>query len=196
MLRRALLAAPLAACAELRAPAVPSRVPPELVGFAPDPLGAGAQRAAALFADEAAGLAGDAGRAARAFALLEGLALDAAATPRIAEVPGVARLLAEAAAETRRSAGALQDAAGEALVAAYMAAAAALARGERAAAEAALPATLFAPPGAGALARLAAPGRLPVAAIATARLEQAMRATAPLAAPEAGLGLQPGPAPR
>jgi hypothetical protein len=190
--RRAALLLPLAGCAEMRAPAVPSAVPPELVGFAADPLRAGASLAAGLFAEEARGLAGDAARAARGFALLEGLALDAAASPRLAPIPGVVRLLGEAVAETRRAAGLSAGVPGAEAITAYLAAAAHLDRGDRTAAATALAPPRFTPGGEGALARLAAPGALPVAGIATARLEQALRATAPLAMPDRDLTLQPG----
>ena len=190
--RRAALLLPLAGCAEMRAPRVASAVPPELVGLAADPLRAGASLAAGLFAEEGRALAGDAARAARGFALLEGLALDAAASPRLAPIPGLVRLLGEAVQETRRSAGLSADAPGAEAVAAYMEAAASLDLGERGGAVAALAPPRFTPGGEGALARLASPGTLPVAAIATARLEQALRATAPLAVPDRDIALQPG----
>lgn len=158
----------LGACAELRTPPPGSRVPAALAAGSVDPVPRIAGESASAFADAGRSMLGDPARMARAAAQLEVLAVELARDPRWAALPaGVSLEMRAARTELRAAlgtrAGADPDAVARALAAAHVA----LARGDRAAAAASLDGALFDPGGVVVLARLANPGPLPQARIAT-----------------------------
>lgn len=174
--RRRVLAAllalpPLAACDELRRPNLVWPVPPGLVPADVDPGRAAVVVLAQGMQGANGGISGDPARVARVAALLEWMAVELVSNPRWAAVPGDARAgIGLARDEMRGALGADPLAASPRLAAALAAAHRALARGDRAAAEAALPAALFPRGGAAALGRLSEPGPLPQGEIATGTL--------------------------
>ena len=178
--RRALIALlalpPLAACDELRRPNLVWSVPP---GLLPPDVDSGRAAVAVLaqgMQGANAGIPGDPARVARVAALLEWMAVELNANPRWAPVPADARGgIGLARDEMGGALGADPLAASPRLADALAAAHRALARGDRAAAEAALPSALFPRGGAAALGRLSDPGPLPQGEIATGALAAQVR---------------------
>jgi hypothetical protein len=159
----------LAGCAEMRTPAPASRVPLGLASGAVDPVRQMIAESAAAFADGGRSLLGDPARLTRAAAQLEFVTAEFARDPRWAPLPaGVNLEMRAARTELRAALGIRAGAEPDAVVRALAAAHQALARNDRAAAAAALEPALFDPGGNVVLARLANPGPLPQARIATA----------------------------
>jgi hypothetical protein len=163
-----LLFAALTGCAEMRTPPAASRVPAVLAAGSADPVRGMLAEASASFSDAGRSMLGDPARLSRAAAQLELLTSELARDPRWAPLPAglglemrAARTEIRAALGTR--AGADPDEVARALARAHVA----LVRGDRAAAGAALDPSLFEPGGNVVLARLANPGPLPQARIAT-----------------------------
>jgi hypothetical protein len=158
----------LGACAEMRQPPVATRVPAVLSAGSADPVRGMLADAAGSFSDAGRSMLGDPARFARAAAQLELLTAELARDARWAPLPaGVGLEMRAARTELRAAlgtrAGADPDQVARALATAHVA----LARGDRAAAAAALDPALFEPGGVVVLARLANPGPLPQARIAT-----------------------------
>jgi hypothetical protein len=163
-----MLIAALAGCAEMRTPAPASRIPAALTSGSADPVRSMLAEAAGAFADGGRSMLGDPARLARAGAQLELVAAELARDPRWAPLPAGVGLEMRAARTELRAAlgtrsGANPDDVARALAAAHLA----LVRGDRAAAAAALTPALFEPGGNVVLARLANPGPLSQARIAT-----------------------------
>jgi hypothetical protein len=159
----------LAACAELREPPPSARIPPVLSGTTGDPVRFMLAEATAAFADGGRSMLGDPSRLARAAGQVEIVTAELARDPRWAPLPSVVGLEMRAARTELRAAlgtraGADPYAVGRALAAAH----AALVRDDRRTAAAALDPALFEPGGNVVLARLANPGPLAQARIATA----------------------------
>ncbi|MGG5810035.1 hypothetical protein [Falsiroseomonas sp. CW058] len=158
-----------AGCAEMRTPPASARIPPALAPGAIDPVRQMLAEAAAAFADGGRSMLGDPARLARAAAQLELVTAELARDTRWAPLPaGVNLEMRAARTEIRAALGTRAGADPDAVARALAAAQAALARGDRAAAAAALDPALFEPGGNVVLARLANPGPLPQARIATA----------------------------
>ena len=165
----------LAGCAEMREPAVISRIPPGLGVVAGDPVPAMAAEAAASFADAGRALAGRPGATARAVGQGEILGAELRRDPRWVALPTVVESeFRTARLEWRAALGIRAGAAPEAVGFALGRAAIALAAGDTRGGAAALDPALFEPGGAVTLARLAAPGPLPTARSATALLDREM----------------------
>jgi len=176
ILRRALLAAPLLGCEELRTPASPPAAVLTGTPTAGPPLRAAVEATAAAFANQAAGLAGRPAEAALALARFEALTLEVAqgrAWPGVSPTLVIAMRVARD--ENRAALGAAQRAEGAAMVAAFGATAARLRANDRAGAVAALAPPLFDPGGAATLDRLAQIGPLPAAEQASAALAREVR---------------------
>jgi len=165
----------LAACAELRTPP-PAPPPAALAPGVVEPVPAIVSLAARDFADRGSALADQPARAALAAARLEWLAGAAAANDRRLAPLGasVAQDLALARIELRDALGTAETAATAPTVQALLTAAAALRSGDPDRAAAALAAPRFLPGGNASVARLAALGPLPQAALATQRTEEAL----------------------
>jgi len=178
--RRALLsflALPaLGACAELRQPNLPRPVP---AGLLPTDVDAGRGAVVVLvqgLQGANAGISGDPARIARMAALLEWLAVDLMSQPRWAPLPrSVREGIGLARDEMRGALGADPLAASPRMAEALAAAYRALRMGNRNAALAALPSSLFPRGSEAALARLSDPGPLPQAEIASAALAERVR---------------------
>lgn len=159
----------LPACAEMRAPPPGSRIPAALAPASIDPVRQMLAEATAAYADGGRSMLGEPGRLARAAAQLELVTDELGRDPRWAPLPIQVGMELRAARTEQRAAlgiraGAEPAAVARALTAAHLA----LARGDRAAAAAALDPALFDPGGNVVLARLANPGPLFQARIATA----------------------------
>ncbi|WP_165943213.1 hypothetical protein [Roseicella aquatilis] len=159
-------------CAEVRQPPPPPP-PVALAGGAADPIRASIDAIAPAFADQARGLARRPAEAAQAAAQLEYVT---AAIPRVRTYAAFSeqtwRELVLARQELRDALGVADDAPGERVATALLAAATALRAGDAARAAAALPAPMFRPGGARSVARLGELGPLPQGAIATALARQ------------------------
>lgn len=170
-------------CEEMRRPPPGSWVPPTLAAGSPDPVRDAAMGAAAAFANGGRDLVGRPAETARGAAQLEVITVEFMRDPRWAPLPpNVTFELRSAAVELRSALGVRPEAQPEAVVRALANAARALELGDRGAAAAALPPSLFVPGGQGTLERLEAPGPLPQAQIAAslagqevARLERDRR---------------------
>lgn len=173
-MRRAVLsclfvAAWLAGCAEMREPPPLARVPPGLGLEAPDPVPAMVEAAARALRDNGRSLAGNPAATARAVGRLELVATEFRRDPRWAPMPSsVESELRSARLEWRSALGIRSGAAPEAVAAALGRAALALDAGETRAASGALDPALFETGGTVTLARLAAPGPLPLSRQASA----------------------------
>ena len=171
-----LVLAPLAACAELRQPNLVWLLPP---GLLPPDVEPGRGAIAALAQDMQGantGITGQPARVARAAALLEWLAVDLNANARWAPLPRDVRDgIGLARDEMRGALGADPLAASPRLAGALAAAYRALSAGDRAAAAAALPSSLFPRGGEAALGRLADPGPLPQGEMASTALADRVR---------------------
>ena len=163
------LVLPLLGCAEMRTPAPASRIPGVLHAGNPDPVIGVVGEAADAFADAGRSLANDPARMARAAAQVEVMTAEFARDLRWAPLsPGVGFELRGARVELRSALGIRAGADPDRVVRALAGAHAALVRGDRQAAAAALDPALFEPGGAGNLAYLSRPGPLSQSRIATA----------------------------
>lgn len=160
----------LAACDEMRRPQAGAAPPAGLVAPSADPVRDAMKAAAEDFIDQGRKLQGNPAEAARAAARLEYVAEAAPGWGPIS--PSVVIALRGARSEVRNALAADLDASPRLVMQALVAASNALARGDRAAAAAALPAPLFRGGGEQALRRLEQPGALPYAEQATALLVQ------------------------
>jgi len=164
----ALVALALTGCAELRQPPAATRIPAVLGAGSADPLRDAVGQAALAYADGGRSLNNDPAAMARAAAQVELLTAEFMRDLRWAPLPaGVVFELRGARVEGRAALGIRAGADPDAVVRALAAGHVALARGDRAAAEAALSPALFEPGGAGTLAFLSRPGPLPQGRIAT-----------------------------
>lgn len=163
----------LAGCAELRTPR-PAPAPPDLLagpGIAStvQPTRAALQAAADAFANTGLGLAGKPSEAAQAAAQLDYVAEDLRRNPQFSGLPeGVRRDMQLARTEVREALGIDAAAPSAAVVRALLDVARELRAGRRAAAAQRMAAPMFRPGGELSIRRLAEPGPLPTAAIATA----------------------------
>ncbi|MFZ6763727.1 hypothetical protein [Pseudoroseomonas sp. WGS1072] len=183
----ALAALLLPACAELRTPPPRTELPLDLVPAAQDPFRSAVRLAARDFADQAAGLNGRPAETAKAAARLEFLAQAIATDPRYSDFPpGMVMALRGAVAEVRQAIGLSETALPDQAIGALAAAARAIEAGGGSGG--AFPETLFPAGPERTRQRLAEPGPLPEAAIATGRLEEAVAAMDR----EGGWGRRPG----
>lgn len=165
----------LPACAELRTPAPRNELPLDLVPGSEDPFRSAVRLSARDFADQGSALNGDPARTARAAARLEYLAQAVASDPRYSSLTtGMTLALRGAVGEVRQALGLSPTALPDQAIRAYAAAARAIDR--RRGLDDALPETLFPAGPERTRQRLAEPGPLPEAAIATGRLEEAVTA--------------------
>ncbi|UFN47039.1 hypothetical protein LPC08_13485 [Roseomonas sp. OT10] len=181
MRRRALLLSPalLPACAPLReqvrTPRAPVSPPPGLIP-GPDPARQAIAELAETYRDNGRGLEGNPAATARAAALLEWLGADIQANPRwdpLAE--GLRSRVLAAREEMRDVTGQMPGMSATEAAAALARAAAALGRGDRAAAAGALDERSFRFGGQRTLERLASPGPLPMGELALGALNQEVR---------------------
>jgi hypothetical protein len=157
----------LAGCAELRTPPSRMAVPLAIVPSSDDPVRGAAQLAAVDFADQGATLSGRPAATARAAARLEYLTQSLTQDTRYAAVPtGMVLALGAAVREVRQALGIAESAVPEQLVGILTAAAGAIEAGR----DPVLPAAVFPAGPQRTLQRLAQPGPLPDAALATGRL--------------------------
>ncbi|WP_439599451.1 hypothetical protein [Falsiroseomonas sp.] len=164
----ALIVLALAGCAELRAPPPAARIPAMLGAGGADPLRDVVGQAALAYADGGRSLANDPAAMARAAAQVELMTVEFGRDLRWAALPAsVLFELRGARLEGRAALGIRAGADPDEVVRALAAAHAALVRGDRPAAEAALRPALFEPGGAGTLDFLTRPGPLPQGRIAT-----------------------------
>ncbi|PWS34162.1 hypothetical protein DFH01_26400 [Falsiroseomonas bella] len=159
----------LAACAEMRQPPEFARIPPGLGVASADPVPAMIAEAAAAFSDGGASLNGRPAEAARAIGQMELVAEAFRRNPRWAPVSAATVTeLRTARTEWRQAIGIPETAAPETVAVALGQASLALRENDTQRAAAALAPAAFMPGGAPAIARLAAPGPLPQARIASA----------------------------
>jgi hypothetical protein len=165
----ALCAGLLGACAEMRQPPDFARIPPGLGVAVADPVPAMVAEAAAAFSDAGASLNGRPADTARAIGQMELVAEALRRSPRWAPVStATVTELRTARTEWRQAIGIPETAAPETVAAALGQASLALRENDTARAAAALAPDAFTPGGTPAIARLAAPGPLPQARIASA----------------------------
>jgi hypothetical protein len=175
----------LAACDEMRRPPAFAAPPAGLIAPSADPVRDVMAAAAEDFIDQGRKLQGNPALAARAAARLEYLADAAPGWAPLSTSAGLA--LRGARSEVRSAFNADTEASPRLMMQALLAASRALARGDRAAAAAALPEPLFRGGGEAALRRLEEPGPLPYAEQATALL---VRESVRLDAEQRWLGAQ------